>query len=113
MSSKIYEEYMNSHPDGDMDIASVGFVLHEIDKAMNAHTHDGENSPLIDQSITPVLDHSAKSPMDHPDGSMTTSKMADLSVTSEKLAILNVTAEKLADFLDLTGKTIRVKSPPL
>jgi len=168
MSSKIYEEYMNSHPDGDMNIASVGFVLCETDRAMDTHNHDGENSPLVyqasytgtdgdhikidvdDYKIRATLkdhshdisdvtylesfinglnalyaynglhidgyevysyskneidvlmgDHATKSPIDHPDGSVTTAKIADLTVT----------VEKLENVLDLQPKSVYVKTP--
>jgi len=102
MPSNMKEEYLlNKYPRLKETIASTSLVLELLDDAMNNHNHDGNNSPFIDQSVTAVLDHATKGPMDHPDGSVTTSKIADLSVT----------AEKLADFLDLREKKILVKSP--
>jgi len=48
-------------------------------------------------------DHLTKIPIDHPDNSITTNKIANL----------NVTAAKLANSLDLQGKIIYVDTPIL
>lgn len=43
-----------------------------------------------------LADHHTKTPLDHPDGSVTTAKLADGSVTTAKLADKSVTAKQLA-----------------
>jgi hypothetical protein len=57
--------------------------------------------------------HATKDPIDHPKGSVTTEKIINDAVITSKISDLNVTAEKLADSLDLTGKKIKVSTPPL
>jgi len=55
-----------------------------------------------------VLDyHRLKTPIDHPDGSVTTAKIADSAVTTAKVADSAITATKLAslDYITLKGLT--------
>jgi len=56
--------------------------------------------------------HATKDPIDHPKSSVTTEKIINDAVVTSKISDLNVTAEKLADTLDLTGKKIKVSTPP-
>lgn len=60
-----------------------------------------ENWDKIDASVGTYTDgvkkHKEANPIDHPDGSVTTTKLRDKNVTTEKLADKSVTAAKLAD----------------
>ena len=59
---------------------------------------DGTATWLVRQFTTSAAldDHRKKTPLDHPDGSVTTAKLADGSVTTAKLADKSVTAKQLA-----------------
>jgi hypothetical protein len=48
--------------------------------------------------------HAGKNPMDHPDGSIVTSKLRDGAVTTEKIKDQNVTTEKINDEAVVTSK---------
>lgn len=65
-----------------------------------------DNWDKIDKAIGDTSDaikkHKEASPIDHPDGSVTTPKLRDQSVTTLKLADKSVTAAKLAD--DINNK---------
>jgi len=52
MASKIYDSYQIKLPDILKQITNVEWVTKVLDKAMDGHTHDGTNSPLIDTSVT-------------------------------------------------------------
>ncbi|WP_298588980.1 shufflon system plasmid conjugative transfer pilus tip adhesin PilV [uncultured Selenomonas sp.] len=57
----------------------------------------GDIGAYSKEDVNKLLDdHRKKTPLDHPDGSVTTAKLADGSVTTAKLADKSVTAKQLA-----------------
>ena len=78
-------------------------------------------------------DHAKLIPIDHPDDSITTSKLrnkvvttekineaavvtskiADFNITTSKIADLNITHEKLSNDMNLQGKTVLVDTPQI
>jgi hypothetical protein len=79
----------------------------ELDNAML------ELTTCVDNTNEYITAHRTAPLLDHPDGSVIAAKLANNAVTTDKIDALAVTAAKLANTLDLTGKTITVKTPAL
>jgi hypothetical protein len=79
--SNIYEKFKDKNPDLVEFVVNVEWVLKQIDKGLDNHAF-----------LTPI---------NHPDGSVTNSKIADL----------NITVGKLENNLDLQTKSVYVKTP--
>jgi len=46
------DDFFKKHPDTEEYVVNAEFVMKQLDNALDLHTHDGKNSPLIDQSVT-------------------------------------------------------------
>lgn len=58
----------------------------------------GEDGGYVKEYLEDVIKkHTEKTPLDHPDGSVTTAKIANGAVTTEKIRDKNITEPKLAD----------------
>jgi len=83
MASSTFEKYQQEAEDRLSQIANVEFVTKVLDGALE--------------------EHSGMETIDHPDGSVTTSKIRDQ----------NVTHEKLNPYMNLLGKTVLVSTPTI
>jgi hypothetical protein len=99
---------MENHTHNDKNSPQVDLKL-PYDFAINGgdvyvKTPNGENGKMasnVEFTQTQMRNHADKNPIDHPDGSVTTAKIADL----------NVTVGKLENNLDLQTKSVYVKTP--
>jgi hypothetical protein len=50
--SSRFDDFFEKHPDTEEYVANTEFVMKQLDNALDDHTHNGKDSPLIDQSVT-------------------------------------------------------------
>jgi len=46
------DDFFKKHPDTEEYVVNAEFVMKQLDNALDLHTHNGVDSPLIDQSVT-------------------------------------------------------------